>query len=123
MLNRRMSGSTVKTADQPAFICTRFFITSYRHSRSAPLRGRLLLPSVRYQDVNSTLYFAVLCRHTYECMPFVYTPVVGEACQKFSRIYRHTPQASKLVIMGMDETPSTLRLSVIVCGVEISCVR
>ncbi len=46
------------------------------------------------QDVNSTLYYAVLSRHTYECMPFVYTPVVGEACQKFSQIYRHTPQAS-----------------------------
>lgn len=52
------------------------------------------ISSGRRQDVNSTLYFALLSRHTYECMPFVYTPVVGEACQKFSQIYRHTPQAS-----------------------------
>lgn len=51
------------------------------------------ISSGRRQDVNSTLYFALLSRHTYECMPFVYTPVVGEACQKFSQIYRHTPQA------------------------------
>ncbi|CAM9994512.1 unnamed protein product [Ectocarpus sp. 6 AP-2014] len=50
------------------------------------------------QDVNATLYYAVLSRHTYECMPFVYTPVVGEACQKFSQIYRHTPQASGLYL-------------------------
>lgn len=54
----------------------------------------------RWQDVNSTLYYAVLSRHTYECMPFVYTPVVGEACQKFSQIYRHTPQAGAVAILG-----------------------
>lgn len=53
---------------------------------------RLLQILLDEQDVHSTLYYAVLSRHTYECMPFVYTPVVGEACQKFSQIYRHTPQ-------------------------------
>ena len=58
--------------------------------------------SNRRQDVNSTLYYAVLSRHTYECMPFVYTPVVGEACQKFSQIYRHTPQACAVITGVLD---------------------
>uniref|UniRef100_A0A7S2UW90 Malic enzyme n=1 Tax=Fibrocapsa japonica TaxID=94617 RepID=A0A7S2UW90_9STRA len=44
------------------------------------------------QDVNETLYYACLCRHTYEVMPFVYTPVVGQACIEFSHIYRQTPR-------------------------------
>nr|AIT70131.1 malic enzyme [Dictyopteris undulata] len=58
--------------------------------QSSPLDKYVFLQSL--QDAHSTLYYAVLSRHTSECMPFVYTPVVGEACQKFSQIYRHTPQ-------------------------------
>src|SRR5215468_2256236 len=40
------------------------------------------------QDTNETLCYAVLRRHLTEMVPVVYTPVVAQACEKFSQIYR-----------------------------------
>jgi malate dehydrogenase (oxaloacetate-decarboxylating) len=40
------------------------------------------------QDTNETLFYALLVRHLEELLPLVYTPEVGEGCQRFSEIWR-----------------------------------
>ncbi|MET7686876.1 NAD-dependent malic enzyme [Streptomyces sp. NPDC005483] len=40
------------------------------------------------QETNEVLFYALLTRHLEEMLPVVYTPTVGEACRRFSEIYR-----------------------------------
>ena len=40
------------------------------------------------QDINETLFYALLVRNIEQMLPLVYTPTVGEGCQRFSEIWR-----------------------------------
>ena len=50
------------------------------------LNKHIYLRSV--QDKNETLFYKLLQTHLEEMMPIVYTPTVGDACERFSDIYR-----------------------------------
>ncbi len=59
-------------------------------------RGLMELPTMleKYsflrdmQDTNETLFYSLVTHHVDETLPMVYTPTVGEACQKFSEVWR-----------------------------------
>jgi malate dehydrogenase (oxaloacetate-decarboxylating) len=55
-------------------------------AKATPLERYIHIASL--QDRNETLFFRLVLDHIDEMMPIVYTPVVGEACQRFSHIYR-----------------------------------
>jgi len=40
------------------------------------------------QDSNETLFYYVVIKHLEEIIPIIYTPVVGEGCIRFGKIYR-----------------------------------
>jgi malic enzyme len=60
----------------------------YENFKAKPTDLERYIHLISLQDRNETLFYALLLEHIDEMIPVVYTPVVGEACQMFSHIYR-----------------------------------
>jgi malate dehydrogenase (oxaloacetate-decarboxylating) len=60
------------------------------------------------QDTNEVLFYKLLLDHIEEMMPIVYTPVVAQACQQFSQIYRR-PRGLFISYPFRDCIPQLLR--------------
>lgn len=73
--------TVVKTIDEQVRHCWHEFST-----RRDDLDRHIYLRAL--QDRNETLFYRVLRDHISETLPIVYTPTVGEACQRFGEIYR-----------------------------------
>lgn len=62
------------------------------NKKANPLEKYIYLHTI--QDADETLFYAILVKYTQETMPYVYTPTVGQACQEWGKIFRHTPRGS-----------------------------
>lgn len=54
--------------------------------KPTPLEKHIFLRGL--QDRNEVMFYRIIRDNIEELLPLVYTPVVGEACQRFSEIYR-----------------------------------
>jgi malate dehydrogenase (oxaloacetate-decarboxylating) len=68
------------------------------------------------QDTNETLFYALLTHHVEEMLPIVYTPTVGEGCQRFSEIWRK-PRGLFL------SYPNKHRIETILSHARYDCVK
>jgi malate dehydrogenase (oxaloacetate-decarboxylating)(NADP+) len=76
----------------PPMVSSMALQVARRHEEIAGLSDNLqkYLVLSDLQGRNETLYYAVLMSDPARYMPLVYTPTVGEACQKFAHIFRES---------------------------------
>jgi len=78
------------------------------------------------QDTNETLFHHLIEQHIEEVMPLIYTPTVGQACEKFSKIYRRKrglfisyPERHKIDDMLQNATKQNVKVIVVTDGERI----
>ena len=78
------------------------------------------------QDTNETLFYHLIEQHIEEIMPLIYTPTVGQACEKFSQIYRRKrglfisyPERHKIDDMLQNATKQNVKVIVVTDGERI----
>lgn len=78
------------------------------------------------QDTNETLFHQLIEEHIEEVMPLIYTPTVGQACEKFSKIYRRKrglfisyPERHKIDDMLQNATKQNVKVIVVTDGERI----
>jgi len=78
---------------------------AYRH-KDDDLERHIYLRAL--QDTNEVVFYRLLLDHIEEMTPMVYTPVVAQACQEFSHIYRR-PRGLFVSYPLRDSIPALLR--------------
>jgi malate dehydrogenase (oxaloacetate-decarboxylating) len=78
------------------------------------------------QDTNETLFHHLIEQHIEEVMPLIYTPTVGQACEKFSQIYRRKrglfisyPERHQIDDMLQNATKQNVKVIVVTDGERI----
>jgi malate dehydrogenase (oxaloacetate-decarboxylating) len=61
---------------------------TYENFLAAPTPIARYIHLAALHDRNEVLFFRLLHEHIEEMLPIVYTPTVGEACERFSHLYR-----------------------------------
>lgn len=78
------------------------------------------------QDTNETLYYRFVIENLEAILPIIYTPTVGEVCQKFSHIYRRKrglfisyPDRNRIEDMLQNATKQNVKIIVVTDGERI----
>jgi malate dehydrogenase (oxaloacetate-decarboxylating) len=102
LLNSRLNKGTAFTEEERTAFGLHGLLPSHvgnledqRERRKRALDGRdssfLKYSDLRdLQDTNETLFYSLIEHYTEESVPIVYTPAVGEGCQRFSEIWRRS---------------------------------
>lgn len=82
--NRRIEGLLPPVVESIELQAAR--VMEQIQSESEPLEKFIILNAL--QSTNEALFYHVIIKNLEELAPVIYTPTVGEACQKYDRIFR-----------------------------------